>query len=111
MSSKSHRSGGKYSGSHTTIIPTAAGITDLAHKQKEVSKIGIGYIKTGLSPSRRGGCVKIGCGEKGRVLLQIRGNTTQQEIHVWTSDVNKTKLAVARGARDLGMNISFEKSA
>lgn len=109
MSTKSSRSGGKYSGSHTTVIPAANDIVDIAHEQDEVTKIAIGFIKTGLSPSKTGARVKIGFGENGHVLLQIRGNTSQQEIHVFTKDPQTTKLAVARGARNQNIQVIFEK--
>lgn len=109
MSTKSTRSGGKYSGSHTTVIPLAAAMADIAHKRKEVTKISLGFITAGLSPSRSGSRVKIGYGNNGHVLLQVRGNTAQQEIHVFTTNPIETKLALARGARNLGVHISFEK--
>ena len=110
MSTKSSRSGGKYTGSHTTIIPAASQITDFVHDKPEVTSISIGYIKTGLSPSRGGIHVKIGYGCNKCILLQIRGNNTQQEIRVWSNDTHSTKLALAKKMRDEKINISFEKN-
>ncbi|MFC1720839.1 DUF2103 domain-containing protein [Patescibacteria group bacterium] len=109
MSTKSHRSGGKYTGSHTTIIPAAAPVTDFVHKLREVTSIATGYIKTGLSPSRGGAHVKIGYGYNNCILLQIRGNTSQQEIRVWTDDTHKTKFTLAMELRNNGIGISFGK--
>ena len=109
MSTKSSRSGGKYTGSHTTIIPAAAEVTDFIHKRPEVTRISIGYIKTGLAHSRGGIHIKIGYGYNRCILLQIRGNNTQQEIRVWTNEAHSTKLAIAQKMRNQKINISFEK--
>jgi len=52
VSTKTTRSGGKYTGSHTTIIPEAAKILDEIHGWNFVKKIALGLIK---STKRRGG--------------------------------------------------------
>lgn len=109
MSTKSHRSGRKFSSSHTTVIPVAAIVADIAHNIDEVTGISLGFIKSGLSTSRGGGRVKISFGNKGHVLLQVRGNTSQQEIHVTTRCLQSTKLAIAKKVRDANLSITFEK--
>ena len=73
--SKDSRSGGKYCGSHTTAIPTAAMLGDIAQKRPEVSKILLGFIKAGLKSANGQKRVKlIDC--EGSVLLSVRDNTT-----------------------------------
>lgn len=52
MSTKHTRSGGKYTGSHSTVIPEAGKILDEIHKCTFVKKISLGIIK---STNRRGG--------------------------------------------------------
>ncbi|MFA5098717.1 MAG: DUF2103 domain-containing protein [Candidatus Paceibacterota bacterium] len=104
---KDKRSGGKYCGSHTTVIDAALIPVDIAHKQPEVYKISLGYIKAGLPSANGDRRVKI-VDIDGGVLLSIRGNTTHQEVTVYTHDSHKTKFAIACAVRDAGINISFE---
>lgn len=106
MSNKGHRSGGKFGGSHTTVIPVAGFLADMAVKQEEVSRVVVGYIKAGLPPVSGQRRVKF-TREEGSILLSIRDNTSHQEIRVQTGDVQNTLLALARAARDRGINISF----
>jgi len=108
VSTKSHRSGGKYSGSHTTIIPFVGGFIDEIHKIPHIKKIALGIIKTGLS-SGASGRVKIGYGLNGHILLTARGNTSQQEIHITSSNPQETKLIIAKFMRDSGIKIGFGK--
>ncbi|TRZ64175.1 MAG: hypothetical protein D4Q79_02175 [Spirochaetia bacterium] len=68
---KDKRSGGKYCGSHTTIIPAATIPADVAHGQPEVFKISLGFIKAGLSPANGQRRVKI-IDIDGGVLLSIK---------------------------------------
>ena len=58
MSTKRSRSGGKYTGSHTTIIPAAADILDGIDEMLLVTKISLGAIK---NTNPRGGTVRIHC--------------------------------------------------
>jgi len=109
MSTKSNRSGGKYTGSHTTIIPAAARVTDFLNKRNEVTKINNGHMKGGLKTPKQGCHVKIGYGDNGCILFQIRGNTSKQEIRVWSKNIQSTKLALAKELRKQKVNISFEK--
>lgn len=109
MSSKNKRLGGKYCGSHTTVIPAAAILTDIAHRKLEVSKILLGYIKAGLNSVNGQKRVKLTDCE-GSVLLSVRDNTTHQEVRIYTSNNHETKLSIAREARNNGLAISFGKS-
>lgn len=48
MSDKYSRSGGKYTGNHTTLSPLAATVCDIANKCDVVTKISPGFLKAGL---------------------------------------------------------------
>lgn len=109
MSDKNHRSGGKYCGSHTTIIPIAGLLVDMIVQQEEVIKIYLGFIKARLSPVNGQRRIKFTV-DQGSLLLAVRDNTTHQEIRIYTSDVPKTRLCLARFARNKGIRISFKKS-
>jgi len=106
MSRKKHRSGGKFGGSHTTLINAALIVADIADAQCEVTKILASYIKSGLPPAQGQRRVKISDRE-GNVLLAVRDNTSHQLVVVYTSDSQKTKLAIAKGARNAGLHVSF----
>ena len=53
MGRKNSRMGGKYGGGHTTVIPAAGIIADIAHDCTFVIKISVGFIKSGL-PNTKG---------------------------------------------------------
>src|SRR3989344_858049 len=108
MSGKNSRSGGKYTGNHTTLVPAATVVCDLADKCSAVTKISPGFIKAGLHSVGGQRRVKI-TEHQGRVLLSVRDNTTHQEVHIYADDLQMAKLAIARGARDAGLSISFGK--
>ena len=108
MSTKNSRSGGKYGGTHTTVLGAAAIIADIAERRDEVTKIVPGYIKPGLRPASRR--VKISNGSSGNLLLGVRDSASHQEVRVYTNNPQATKLAIARGARDAGLYISFGPS-
>lgn len=109
MSTKNTRSGGKYTGAHTTVIPAAGTVCDIAHKLSEVSKISLGFIKAGLPSVGGQRRVKV-IDDKGSLLLSIRDNASHQEVRVFTSNLPVTKLAIARGIRNNGFHLSFGKA-
>lgn len=45
--------------------------------------------------------------ESGCVLLTIRGTTAVQELRIYSRDIAKTKLDLARTIRGLGFHIGF----
>ena len=107
---KNHRSGGKYTGSHTTLIDAAGELADIAETQSEVTKIALGYIKAGLSSV--GGEKRAKITERsGSLLLSVRDNTSTQEITVYTQDTAKTKRALYREGKKAGIEVSFAKSS
>jgi hypothetical protein len=108
MSKKNHRSGGKFRGSHTTLIDAAAEVVDYAVDRPEVTGVSLCFIKTGLPPANGQKRIKIS-EEGGAVLLQVRGNTSQQLVMIFSDDFQATKLAIARHARSQGLSLSFGK--
>jgi hypothetical protein len=108
MSTKDSRSGGKYSGNHTTITNTAAIVCDVAHACPHVTRISPGFVRAGLKPVNGNRRVKI-TEDGAEILLSVRGNTSHQQIHVYTTDMHAAKLAIARGARNANLAISFGK--
>lgn len=101
-----HQRRTKLTNTHTTYIPAAYELREYIRRFGEVTRIAAGIIRPGLHavPKR----VKI-VDDSGAVLLKVRGSTSLQEIRIYTTDRQKTKLAIARGARDLGFGISFTK--
>jgi hypothetical protein len=106
MSTKNKRSGGKYTGNHTTLIPAAIIVCDIADACESVVRISPGFIKAGLKSVNGQRRVKIS-EQEGAILLSVRDNTSHQEIYVYAHDMQAAKLAVARGARSKGLAISF----
>lgn len=106
MSNKYSRSGGKFSGNHTTLSPAACLVADIAHMCSAVTKISPGFLKAGLKSVNGQKRVKI-TDDGSQLLLAVRDNTSHQEVHVYTNDMQTAKLAVAQGARTAGLHISF----
>ena len=101
-----HRDGGKFRGKHTTLIDLAARVVDIADELPQVTGISAGYIQSGNAVS--GGTRKVKIGEgRGSILLTVRQSRSVQEIRVFSSDMQKTKLALARALCDRGIPISF----
>ena len=106
MSNKNSRAGGKFNNNHTTLIPAASTVADIANKCHTVYSISPGYVKAGLKPVNGQRRVKI-LDEGTCILLKIRDNTSHQELHVYAHNKQEAMLAIARGARDANLNISF----
>ena len=98
--SKHSRSGGKFTGNHTTLIPVATIICDIANACPSVTKITPGFIKAGLKSVNGQRRVKI-TEKDGAILLSIRDNASHQEVYVYAKDTQVAKLAIARGVRDI----------
>ncbi len=79
--SKGHRSGGKMSGKHTTIIDAAQSVVDFLLQHPRVTKVVAGHITMRLkvAPHR----LKI-IKESGCLLLKVRGTASIQEIRVFS---------------------------
>ena len=110
MSTKYHRAGGKFNGNHTTLIPVACLIADVANTCPQVTKISPGFIKAGLRAVSGHRRLKIAKEEESSsLLLSVRDNASHQEIRVYTNDLQKAMEIIARGARDHGIAISFKE--
>ena len=108
MGNKYSRSGGKFSGNHTTFIPAACVVADIASACPFVFNISPGFIKAGLksvSGDRRVKITAVGA----MLLLAVRDNASHQEIHVYSENMQATSLAIAKGSRNAGLGISFGK--
>lgn len=104
--SKDSRSGGVYSGNHTTLVPAAAVVCDIAAGCPSVRNITPGLIRVVRRSAKGRRRVKIG-DKNGAIFLSVRDNVTHQEIYVYADDWQQVKLAIARGARDAGLHICF----
>lgn len=104
--SKDSRSGGKFSG-HTTFIPAAVLVADIANRSNSIYRICPGFIKAGLRSVSGHKRVKI-TKEGDYILLAVRDNVSQQEVHVYATDSQQAMLDIAKGARDAGLAIAFK---
>jgi hypothetical protein len=109
MSTKDTRSGGKYTGTHTTIVPLAALACDIANALSYVTKISVGFIESGLRPANGHKRIKFVSENAQCILLLVRDNTSHQEVRIYATNVQVVKLALARKLRDEGVGISFVK--
>ncbi len=104
--SKDSRSGGKFTNNHTTLVPAAAIVCDIANKCPSVTKITPGFIKAGIKSANGQRRVKI-TEKNGAILLSVRDNASHQEVYVYADDAQTAKLTIARGARNHKLNIAF----
>lgn len=104
-----HRSGGKYAGSHTSVIELGAWICDFAYKLPEVYRLSLGYISMSSSG---GGIRKIKIvDETGGVLLVVNQPGSAQEIRIYTNNRQTTKEAIARFIADNNITFQFGTTA
>jgi len=106
MSTKSTRSGGKFTGSHTTLISVAVIVADIANNCPVVTKIAIGYIKNGLRSINGRRSLKI-INKNSEILLSVRDNKAHQEIHVYSKETQVAMLEIAKGAREKNLHVYF----
>ncbi len=105
MGKKTGRAGGKFGGGHTTVIPAAGIIADIAHQCASVTKISPGFIKGGLSSVKGIKRLKI-TDDGGSILLSVRDNISHQELRIYTTDIQATRSCIAEGALKAGFKIS-----
>ncbi len=103
-----HRSGGKYTGTHSTLIPLAAITCDIANALRQVTKIRPGFLKQRLKSHghRR---VKFSDESKNCILLSILENASHQEVWIYVDDIQTARTALAGKLRDVGIAIAFRK--
>ena len=101
-----HRDGKKFGGNHTTCIDLAAEVADIAVACKKVTKISLGFIRCGGGVA--GGTRKVKIGNMtGGILVIVRQSKSVQEIRIFTTDAQATKLALARALRNREIPILF----
>ena len=108
MSGKHSRSGKKYGGGHTTLIPLAALACDTIDRHPAVTKIAPGFIAAGLTTVRGKRRIKITF-RTGGILLSVRDNATRQQVHVYTSDPDAVVRAITEGLKKEHVEVGFEK--
>jgi len=106
MSKKNARAGGKFNGNHTSLIPLAALVCDIAHKNPTVTKISPGFIKAGL-PSANGKRRMKVTKKEGALLLSIRDNTSHQEVYIYTTDTQWARRAIASEVKKNHVLVSY----
>jgi hypothetical protein len=82
-----HRAGGKFAGSHTTLIDETRKLVDKAEKMDEVAKIVLGPIKNMKGTKTSMKFFEIGAGWK----IVVCGLTARQEIFLYTSEREKVQ--------------------
>ena len=92
---------------HQTYIPLAKTIRDKARGMEGITMISSGLITGGVRPAEQR--VKI-CTETGCILLVVRGTTAVQELRIYSHDLPRTRLDIARMLRNNDIRISFEKA-
>lgn len=103
------RGGGKFGGNHTTLIDLASELADIAAGYGEVTKVSPGFIDAAREGAT-GGRRHVKFEEfRGGLLLKVRQSYSVQAIRVYTDDPPRTRLALAREARNRGIGISFLK--
>lgn len=107
MSKKLSRSGKKYGGSHTTLIPLAALACDTIDRHPSVSKIAPGFIAAGLSTVRGKLRVKVTY-RTGGLLLSVRDNASRQQVHVYTDNPEAVVHALKAGLSKERAEVTFE---
>lgn len=106
--SKDSRSGKKYGGTHTSLIPLAAVICDVAHQSPFVTKISPGFIKAGLRSVGGQRRIKISS-DKTSLLLSIRDNASHQEVRIYASNIEGVKTVIAQFARSILVKVTHQK--
>lgn len=103
--SKDSRSGKKYGGSHTSLIPAATLVCDAIHKLPTVTKISPGFIKAGLRSVNGQRRIKI-THDKTHILLSIRDNASHQEVRVYATDTEATARIIAIMIKKMGLAVT-----
>ena len=106
-SKKDTRAGGKFCRSHGTCVHAATIVADIADRCKDVTKIRLGYITSGTGSAGGLRRVKITV-ERKSLLLEVRDNTSIQEIWVYVSDLEAAKSALINGILAKGFGVSFK---
>ena len=102
-----HRNGGKFKTTHTTYCELAVKIVDIAVRFQAVTGISPGMLQSGKGVSSGGGQrVKFG-DMVGGLCLTVRQSRSVQELRIYCTDVQATRLALARALRDQDIPVAF----
>ncbi len=108
MAKKIGRSGKKYGGNHTTLIPLSGLACDVIDRHPLISKIAPGFIVAGLGTVRGKRRIKITV-RTGGLLLSVRDNASRQEVHVYTTEPERIIDILREGLLKLQVEITLEK--
>jgi hypothetical protein len=108
--SKHSRSGGKYTGNHTTLIPFAQQACDAIYNIDCLTKITPGLIKAGLKSANGNRRIKIVDKSDRCILLSIRDNASHQEVAVYVTNLQEGRAAIVQSLRNNNIAISFTKN-
>ncbi len=109
MAKKISRSGKKYGGGHSTLIPLAALACDAIDRHPAVTKIAPGYIAAGLTTVRGKRRVKV-TSRTGGLLLSARDNTSRQLVHVYTDTPDAVINALTEYLKNDHVEVTFENN-
>jgi hypothetical protein len=87
-----HKSGGKITSSHTSIIDAAIPVVEAAERLPEVNKISLGIIKQ-IGKSRGQHRIRF-LPITGGWKLTVRGSSTIQEIYVYSQSTASTRISL-----------------
>ena len=96
----------KLTSSHTSLTDSAKQIVLILDRDSHVSKISAGFIKAGLRPLKSGTKrIKINQSKK-YLLLSVRGNTSHQELHVYTDNPEQTIANLQKKLKHFSLSTS-----
>lgn len=95
MSTKGHRAGNKFGGSHTTVIPLAAIFVDIAATDSEVSNITCGIIQAGLRSAKGQRRIKITDMQGGHTVVSSRQHDSPRNSYLYSQHSHHQTQAVS----------------
>ncbi len=103
MAKKIKRAGGKFTASHTSAIPASCKVLDFLSSLPEVKKISLGIIKAGkFSGGKR--YIKLKK-RRGGFLMTVRGNSSIQEIGIYTNSQEKLIESLKNRSFEFNMDV------
>ena len=102
------RSGGKFGGSHTTLIDLAADLADHAIRLPLVDRVQPGMIQLGQGVAGGDRRVKFSA-INGGILMKVRQSRSVQEVRVTTPRPQVVMETLARAALGLNAKIGFKR--
>jgi hypothetical protein len=103
--SKDSRSGGKYTGNHTTLIPLGAQVCDIINNISHVHRISPDLIESGLKSVGGKRRVKLIVKRNKCILLKVRDNICIQQVWVYTKDVQATQTLLIDNLKKMNVEV------